>query len=80
MNFTHCVTCTSHILLPIGSLLRSRNELFNPEEAGITRMFCCHRHNGGVYHCQRLGGGGGKRERDAPGRSGREKTLCTKRD
>lgn len=56
MNFTDCVTCTSHILLPIGSLLRSRNELFNPEEAGITRMFCCHCDNGGVYHCQRLGG------------------------
>lgn len=56
MNFTHCVTCTSHILLPIGSLQRSRNELSRLEEAGITRMFCCHWDNGGVYHRQRLGG------------------------
>lgn len=55
MNFTPCDIYASHILLPIGSLLRSRNELFNPEEAGGTCMFGCHRDNGGVYHRQKAG-------------------------
>lgn len=57
MNSTDCVTFASHILLPIGSPLRSRNELLNPEEASAAHMFCCHSDNGGVYHCQRLEGG-----------------------
>ena len=58
MDCTDRATCTSYVvLLLIGSLLRSHNELFNPAEAGGTRMFCCHCHNGGVYHCQGARGG-----------------------
>lgn len=78
MNFTDCVTCTSHILLPIGSLLRSHNEIFNPEGADITHMFCRHCDNGRVYRCQRLGEETVRAE--ALGRFGREEMLYTKRD
>ena len=52
------VLCRMHITYRcIGSLLRSSNEHFNPEEAGITHMLCCHRDNGGVYHSRGAGGG-----------------------
>lgn len=79
MTFTDYVACTSHILLPIGSLLRSHNEIFNPEEADITHIFCHHCDKGRVYRCQRLG-----EERacaEALGRLGeKEEMLYTKGD
>lgn len=82
MNFTPRDIYASHILLPIGSLLRSHNELFNPEEAGGTCMFGCHWDNGGVYRCQKAGervvvvvvGRTGM----CRGRSGKEKIEYTK--
>lgn len=77
MHFTDCVACTSHTLLPIGSLLRSRNELFNPGEASITRMFCCHCDNGEGLSLPRARGSGG--EGEALGRLGRVEILYTKK-
>lgn len=57
MSFTDCVTCTHScsVLLPTGFLLRSHNEIFNPEEAGITHMFCRRCDSGRVYRCLSLG-------------------------